>query len=165
MMFTTERRKRCWFRTTIGWEHWFYIRNNAPLSTDTTRLDRKDENKTCGGNIFRAIWLAFEIERGEEKPLQCLACKWRPEASAIELSLQERPFVRWRVSGFLQPLSVPTYLQSGTLSPEDKAVRSIFLNLQNNNSYVMMTTNWSLSVAPKSQGWKPETKMCGHNRG
>lgn len=89
-MFT--HRKRCLFRTTIGWEHWFYIRNNATLSADTTRLDRKDENKMFGGNIFRAIWLAFEIERGEEKPLQCLACKWRPEASAIELSLQERPF-------------------------------------------------------------------------
>lgn len=51
------------------------IRNNAQLSTDTTRLDSKDENKTCGRNIFRAIWLAFESKHGEEKPLQCLACK------------------------------------------------------------------------------------------
>lgn len=51
------------------------IRNNAQLSTDTTKLDRKDENKTCGRNIFRAIWLAFESKHGEEKPLQCLACK------------------------------------------------------------------------------------------
>lgn len=59
----------------LGWEHWFHIRNNAPLSTDTTRFDGKDENKTCGGNIFRAIWLTFESEYREEKPLQCLVCK------------------------------------------------------------------------------------------
>lgn len=59
----------------LGWEHWFHIRNNAPLSTDTTRFDGKDENKTGGGNIFRAIWLTFESEYREEKPLQCLVCK------------------------------------------------------------------------------------------
>lgn len=36
-------------------------------------------------------------------------------------------FVRGHVSGLQQPLSVPTYLRIGTLSPEDKSSQVNFL--------------------------------------